>query len=91
MKRQKADELRRVDALTDAIEDVRRQLECDLTNEERSRARDRLDALTKRYREAETMPTWPIDRSIWRWLTIGNAALVIPLVSQVAALAGTSD
>jgi len=34
------------------------------------------------------MPTWPIDRSVRRRLTLANAALIVPLISQIAALAG---
>ena len=47
-----------------------------------------MNHLVGRYREIETMSTWPIDPRIRRRLTLGNAALVLPLVTQVAALAG---
>jgi hypothetical protein len=36
------------------------------------------------------MPTWPLDRALRRRITLTNAALIIPLDSQIAALAGHS-
>ena len=36
------------------------------------------------------MPTWPIDRALRRRVTLGNAGLILGLVSQVAGLAGWS-
>jgi hypothetical protein len=76
------------DRLGGEIARVRRELERDLSGDDRGALRDRLDQLMARYREIETMPTWPVDRSIKRWLTLGNAALIVPLLTQVAALAG---
>jgi hypothetical protein len=68
----------------------RTKLEQDLDNDERANTRDRLAQLTSSYQEIETMPTWPLDRALRRRITLTNAALIIPLDSQIAALAGHS-
>lgn len=39
-----------------------------------------LDLLTKRHAEVEAMPTWPIDRSLWRKFTYRNLFLVSPML-----------
>jgi hypothetical protein len=71
------------------IDAVRTQLEGDLSSDDRSAAQDRLARLTARYDAIETMTTWPIDRALRRRVTLGNAALVLGLVAQAAALAGS--
>jgi hypothetical protein len=89
MKKQKRKALAKADrALGPAIAAQRAKLEQDLDNDERTAARDRLAQLTSSYEEIETMPTWPIDRSVRRRLTLANAALIVPLISEIAALAG---
>ncbi|MFG5383801.1 hypothetical protein [Yoonia sp. R2-816] len=39
-----------------------------------------LDLLTKRHQEVEAMPTWPIDRNLWRKFTFRNAFLLAPIL-----------
>src|SRR5439155_21622311 len=89
MKRQKRAALVRADTdLAPAIVQAQRKLEEDLDNDKRAAARDRLVQLTSSYEEIETMPTWPLDRTVRRRLTLANAAVIVPLISQIAALAG---
>lgn len=89
MQRQKRKALVKADRdLGPAIAAQRAKLEQELDNNARAAARDRLTQLTSSYEEIETMPTWPIDRAVRRRLTLANAALIVPLISQIAALAG---
>lgn len=44
-------------------------------------------ALRERYLRAEQLPTWPVDASIWRQITLGNVLLLVPVVAQVWAIA----
>jgi hypothetical protein len=88
MKRQKREALVKADrALGPAIAEERKRLEQDLESDQRAAGRDRLLELTSSYEAIENMPTWPLDRAVRRRLTLGNIALVVPLVSQVTALA----
>ena len=89
MKRQKRAALVHADSdLGPAIVHAQRKLEENLDNDERAAARDRLAQLTSSYEEIETMPTWPLDQAVRRRLTLANAAVIVPLISQIAALAG---
>ena len=89
MARQKREALVRADAeLGPKIADACRELERDLEPDRRAAVRDRLNQLTDSYRDIETMPTWPVDRALRRRVTLGNLAIVVPLVLQVATAAG---
>jgi hypothetical protein len=89
MSAQKREQLTRADTtLSRQIAVARRELESDLPNERRTELRDQLEQLVTSYRDVETMPTWPVDRSVRRRLTLGNIVLIVPLVSQLAALVG---
>jgi hypothetical protein len=78
------------DELAAQIADVGKELELDLPGDRREAQRDRLSQMTSRYRDIEAMPTWPVDRSIKRWVTLTNVALIVPLVTQATALSGFS-
>lgn len=67
---------------------ARKQLERDLDSERRNEVRDWLDQLTTSYEEIENMPTWPLDRTLRRRMTLGNVALVVPLISEIVTLGG---
>lgn len=70
---------------------ARKELEQDLDNDRRRQVvRDRLEQLTSSYRDIETMPAWPVGQTLRQRLTLGNLTLIVPLVTQVAALAGYS-
>ncbi|HEV7826728.1 MAG TPA: hypothetical protein VGP02_17685 [Mycobacteriales bacterium] len=45
--------------------------------------RDRLAALKDRYSAVDRMPTWPVDVRIRRRFALNNAALLIPVVTNV--------
>ena len=88
MKREKARQLHAADRLSDEIARLRHLLDGELSRDRREDVQQRMNHLVGRYREIETMSTWPIDPRIRRRLTLGNAALVLTLVTQVATLAG---
>lgn len=91
MKRQKRDALVEADtALSPEIARARKELEHDLDRDRRAAVRDWLEQLTSSYLEIETMPTWPVDGTLRRRVTLGNMVLIVPLVTQLAALAGRS-
>jgi hypothetical protein len=88
MESQKCASLVEVDAvLGPSIETVRSELNQDLDADQRAALRGRLDELTNSYLDIETMPTWPINRKVYRWVTLGNLALIIPLFAQLVAAA----
>jgi hypothetical protein len=94
MRRQKRDSLFTADSMiAPQIVKGRGDLEQDLKPDRRSALRDRVDQLTISYREIERMPTWPLDRSMRRHITLGNIAVLVPLVIQVltAAMKGLSS
>ena len=35
------------------------------------------------------MPTWPLDRTILRQITIGNLVLLVPLIAKIVATAAS--
>lgn len=86
---QKREALVKADSiLAPQVERAREQLEQDLDAERRAAVRDQLEQLTASYQAREKMPTWPVDPTVRRRLTLGNLALIVPLVSQIAALTG---
>ena len=85
---QKSHELANADTqLGPRIAALPEQLEDDLPSERRSELRGRLDQLIGDYREADAMPTWPLDQKLRRRVTVGNLVLVVPLIGQAAKLA----
>lgn len=68
------------------FESIREELRADIPDARRTQLQGQLQALREQYQEAETMPTWPIDRTLRRRVTIANVALVVPLVGQVVEL-----
>jgi hypothetical protein len=94
MRRQKRESLVTADSLiAPQIEKARRELEQDLKPDRCSALRDRVDQLKISYREIDRMPTWPVDRSMRRHITLGNIAVLVPLVIQIstAAMKGLSS
>jgi hypothetical protein len=69
------------------ISEIRAQLERNLTADARKAAQDRLESLTMRYQAIESMPTWPLDSTLKRRVTLGNAALIVGLIVQLIGLA----
>lgn len=87
MKAQKRQALANADTtISRRVTELRASLEGLLPTEERTMLREQLDELTRRYSDAEAMPTWPIDRALRRRVTLGNLALVVPLVAQVGEI-----
>jgi hypothetical protein len=88
MSAQKRSRLAQVDQeLGATIANLHRRLEAELSPEERRQLTDQLEQRAARYRDAETMPTWPLDQTLRRRLTFGNLVLLVPLVGQVVKLA----
>lgn len=44
-----------------------------------------LAVLANRHAQIEAMPTWPVDRKLWRRFSINNALLVLPLAADLFA------
>jgi hypothetical protein len=87
MKAQKRQALANADTtISRRVTELRASLERLLPTDERTTLREQLDELTRRYSDAEAMPTWPIDRGLRRRVTLGNMALVVPLVAQVGEI-----
>jgi hypothetical protein len=83
------------DALVHADRDLGRgiaklQLRLEGNVEDRAVLEARLERMTARYAELEAMPTWPIDPTLRRRLTLGNLGLVFGLVIQAVSIAGYS-
>jgi hypothetical protein len=43
--------------------------------------------MTKRYRDIENMPTWPVDLRTRRYFTLSNMPLVLPLLTEAVGAA----
>jgi hypothetical protein len=88
MKGQKSEALVEVDGrLGPDIAVARAELTEELDADRRTAIHDRLEELTPTYFEIERMPTWPVDRALYRRVTLGNLALIVPLIAQLAAAA----
>jgi hypothetical protein len=68
------------------ITTLQSELEQQLTSTARAERREQLEDLTASYSRIERMPTWPVDPSVRRRITLGNLALILPLITQIAAL-----
>jgi hypothetical protein len=89
MSRQKQAELIRADSsIAPRIAGARAELAQELDPAKRSGLHGLIDDLTGSYHELEAMPTWPVDRTLVRRLTIGNLVLIVPLVTQVITATG---
>jgi hypothetical protein len=78
------------DEKADEVTRIKAELEEELEAARRDELKDRLNEVTSAYYAIEKMTTWPIDASARRWLTLGNGALIVSLVSQAAGLFGGS-
>jgi hypothetical protein len=83
MERQKRAALTNADReLLPRIATLHEQLETGLTSTARAEQKELLEDLIASYRRIEEMPTWPIDPASRRRLTLGNLALIVPLITQ---------
>ena len=90
MQKQKQDHFREADArLAPRIVATRKELTEALDTETRSQLHGLINDLTARYHDIDAMPTWPLDRTILRQITIGNLVLVVPLVGKIVATAAS--
>jgi hypothetical protein len=56
------------------------------SHEEREALKEDLSFKTCRFREIESMPTWPVDLPLVRKFAFANAPLVLPIVAEVFGL-----
>jgi hypothetical protein len=90
MKSQKNEAIMEVDkVVAPTIVQMKAELADELDADRRTVVRDRHEHLISSYQEIERMPTWPVDRILVRRVTLGNVALMIPLVAQVTVAATT--
>jgi hypothetical protein len=82
MREQRKAFLARADRLSRAIETTQARLE-DTGLEERDAVKRQLAELVERYQTLEKTPTWPIDRSIRRRITLQNLGLLLPLAGYL--------
>ena len=88
MAAQRRSRLARADKdLGSRVAGIHERLEGTLAPDERKQLTEQLEHLAASFREAESMPTWPLDQSLRRRLTLSNLLLVVPLVGQVVKLA----
>jgi len=77
--------LARADRLSRAIETTQARLE-DTELEERDAVKRQLAELVERYQTLEKTPTWPMDQSIRRRITLQNLGLLLPFVAFLSAV-----
>jgi hypothetical protein len=82
MREQRKAFLARADRLSRAIATTQARLD-DTGLEERDAVKRQLTELIERYQTLEKTPTWPIDRSIRRHITLQNLALLLPLAGSL--------
>lgn len=86
MKRQKGLLLDEADAIGHEMHDIRRRIPSVSNGKEISELQERLELLSSRYAEIETMPTWPVDKSTRRRVEYRNLVLAIPIVGKALSL-----
>lgn len=82
MRVQKKAFLARADRLSRAIEPIQARLE-DTGLEERDAVKRQVAELVERYQTLEKTPTWPMDRSIRRWITLQNLGILLPFAGYL--------
>ena len=85
---QKAEHLRRADALSHELAEFQSQLGACEDDAKRRGLQDRMAAMTQEYWDVEQMPTWPVDLGKWRQFAASNLALASPLITEVFGLQG---
>ncbi len=55
----------------------------DPANTDQDVIRARMASLTEHYQELETIPTWPVSRSILRRFTLRNVGLLLPFIGYI--------
>jgi hypothetical protein len=82
MREQRKAFLARADRLSRAIETTQARLE-DTGLEGRDAVKRQLTELVERYQTLEKTPTWPMDRSIRRRITLQNLGLLLPFAGYL--------
>jgi len=82
MRVQKKAFLARADRLSRALEPIQARLE-DTGLEERDAVKRQVAELVERYQTLEKTPTWPMDRSIRRWITLQNLGILLPFAGYL--------
>jgi hypothetical protein len=90
MKHQKRERLRAADARGAEIRRLREELTQKLSAEDRNAVQEQLEAVIARYREVDTMPTWPVPRPIWRGFALQSFALATPFVADLVSSVATA-
>ena len=86
MRSQKHRLLSEADRLGQRIQDLRAQIAQAKTDDERKSFTEELKFAKQQFWNIERMPEWPIDISVFRKFTFGNAALILPLIAESAGI-----
>ncbi len=87
---QKAEALRVADSISQKIVELQAELAGLNPDQPSGALKERLTALTQSYWDLENMPTWPVAPDTRRRFTVNNAALFLPLLSQLFGLQGVT-
>lgn len=82
MRSQKHRLLSEADRLGQSIQLLRAQIAQAKTDDERKSITEQLKFAKQQFWNIERMPEWPIDISVFRKFTFGNAALILPLIAE---------
>jgi hypothetical protein len=88
MRKEKEQLLQTADELSEQVAALEVELARPSQSQPRNELQERLSLMTKQYWAIEQMPTWPVDYKTKKHFTVSNAALVLPLLSEAAGLAG---
>lgn len=86
MGNQKQHLLAEADEVSRQIRTLSDQLALTQSHEEREALKEELSFKTSRFREIESMPTWPVDLPLVRRFAFANAPLVLPVFAEVFGL-----
>lgn len=83
MKKEKDRLLKNADELGGEVAALEAELAKPAHDDKRNELQERLSLMTKQYWNIEKLPTWPVDYRTRKHFTLGNAALFLPLVSEL--------
>jgi hypothetical protein len=79
--------LEEADGLSERVAELELELAHSEQEQPRRELQQQLTVMTKRYRDIENMPTWPVDLRTRRYFTLSNMPLVLPLLTEAVGVA----
>jgi hypothetical protein len=86
MKKQKHLLLDEADVIGQEMHDIRSRIPSVRNDKEINELQERLELLSSRYVDIETMPTWPVDKRTRRRFEYRNIVLAIPILGKALSL-----